>query len=100
MQHGDPAFWLAFETESRGELVAVASSDLSSCDIDDPGVMFLTGVALGFHDAHPNRRLVLLSDLTRWLASAGLDWRGLDVDLPTLTSRLERSYGAALKPLR
>jgi hypothetical protein len=83
MQAPDPAFWLTFETEGCGQcehqLVAVASSTLPIDD--DPDVRFLVGIAWAFHAEQPDRRMVSISDLTRWLAFVGLDWERLDIDL-------------------
>ncbi len=76
MQHQDPAFWLVLELD--GELTAVDPTNLS---IDERDVGSLVGVVLGFHEAHPTRRLIFISDLGQWLASVGLDWRRLDIDL-------------------
>jgi hypothetical protein len=76
MQPQDPAFWLLFELE--GELIAVNPTNRSTADRD---VGFLVGLAFGFHEAHPGRRRVFMSDLTQWLAAVGLDWESLDVDL-------------------
>lgn len=91
MHINEPDFWLVFESE--GGLEAVASTDLPADDADD---RFLAGVAHGFHEAHQGRRLIFMSDLTRWLASAGLDWGRLDIDLAALASH--RSCRAAVRP--
>lgn len=87
MQHRDPAFWLAFEIDN--ELSAVASTDLEEIEADDPDVQFLAGVARGFHEANVDRRIIFISDLSRWLASVGSDLSLLDVDLSYVVWRLE-----------
>ena len=91
MQSYEPDFWLAFETDGRGEcdreLLAIASHALP-IDEDERDVQFLVGVAWAFHAEHPGRRLVSVDDLTRWLAVVGLDWERLDIDLPEVLSRL------------
>ena len=81
MHINEPDFWLVFESE--GGLEAVASTDLSADDADD---RFVAGVAHGFHEAHQGRRLIFMSELGRWLASAGLEWSSLDID-PKLGER-------------
>lgn len=87
MQPPDPVFWLAFEIEN--ELVSVASTDLEVNEADDPDVQFLAGVARGFHEANVDRRIIFISDLSRWLASVGSDLSLLDVDLAYVVWKLE-----------
>jgi hypothetical protein len=102
MQPPDPAFWLTFETDGCGEcehqLVAVASHALP-IDDDDPDVRFLVGIAWAFHAEQPDRRMVSISDLTRWLAVVGLDWERLDIDLPGVLSRLSCAPSSCGKPI-
>jgi len=86
MQDRDPAFWLAFETENG--LVAVASTDLEVDDGDDPDVDFVIGVAHAFHEAHPDQKLVFISELTRWLASVGFNWDHLDIGVHEVLENL------------
>lgn len=81
MHINEPDFWLAFESEDGAELVAVASTDLALSAPHDPDAAFLVGVVLGFHEAHPERRVIVMSDLTRWLASVALKWSDLDIDI-------------------
>lgn len=76
MHINEPDFWLVLELD--GELKAVDPTHLSTGERD---VDLLVGVALGYHEGHPGRRLVFMSDLAQWLASVGLDWARLDVDL-------------------
>lgn len=92
MHTNEPDFWLAFEIAGCGEcdheLVAFALSALTVSNGDDPDIAFVVGVARSFHRAHPDRRLAHLSDLTRWLALAGLTWDRLDVDLQSVLDRI------------
>lgn len=76
MHINEPDFWLVLELD--GELKAVDPTHLSTAERD---VDLLVGVALGYHEGHPGRRLVFMSDLAQWLSSVGLDWARLDVDL-------------------
>jgi hypothetical protein len=79
MQNHEPDFWLVLELD--GELKAVDPTHLATGEQD---VDLLVGVALGYHEGHPGRRLVFMSDLTQWLASVGLDWARLDADVDEL----------------
>jgi hypothetical protein len=74
MHINEPDFWLVLELD--GELKAVNPTQLLA---RDPDAEFLVGIALGYHEGHPGRRLVFTSDLTEWLASAGLTWSHLDI---------------------
>lgn len=91
MHINEPDFWLVFETDGYGECdrapAAVAAHLLPTND-DDPDVGFLVGIARAFNAEQPNRRVVSVSDLTRWLAAAGFDWDRLDVDLRHVLSAL------------
>lgn len=88
MHINEPDFWLVLELD--GELKAVDPTHLSTGERD---VDLLVGVALGYHEGHPGRRLVYMSDLAQWLASVGLDWARLDVDLSDLTDLLGSAIG-------
>jgi hypothetical protein len=42
------------------------------------------------HAAALRKRVIFLSDITRWLADIGLDWEGIGVDYPTAENELEQ----------
>jgi hypothetical protein len=88
MKHRVPAFWLVLELD--GELKAVDPTRLPTGERD---VDFLVGVARGYHEVHPGRRLVFMSDLNQWLALVGLHWGRLDVDLSDLSDQLGLAIG-------